>query len=108
MELRFQLLHTRGCHGYKQAMEELEMALEEAGLPARFEVILINNQVSAEKYRFFGSPTIRINGQDIDPEAVSIEKFGQEACRPYFWRDKFYDYPPKDMILEAVKACGKR
>ncbi len=103
MTLSIRFLHTRGCHGYQKAMSELEVALEEAGLPVRFEVILVNSQIMAEEYRFIGSPTIRINDVDIEPEAVDVERFGLTSCRPYFWKDKFYDYPPKDMILAAIK-----
>ncbi|MEK7368483.1 MAG: DUF2703 domain-containing protein [Planctomycetota bacterium] len=103
MKLNVQLLHTLVCHGYQKAMGELEMALEEAGLPVRFEVILVDSQAAAEKCRFIGSPTIRINDVDTDSEAAGVEKFGLDSCRPYFWKDRFYDYPPKDMILSALK-----
>ncbi|HHT9133963.1 MAG TPA: DF family (seleno)protein [Candidatus Avalokitesvara rifleensis] len=103
MELNVQLLHTLVCHGYQKAMIELEGALEEAGLPVRFEVTLVNSRAAAEQYKFIGSPTIRINGVDIELEAAGVEKFGLDSCRPYFWKDKFYDYPPKDMILSALK-----
>ncbi len=103
MTLDIQLLHTRACHGYERAMRELEVALEEAGLPVRFEVILVNSQEEAEQHRFIGSPTIRVNGTDIESEAANVEKFGTGSCRPYFWKDRFYDYPPKDMILAAIR-----
>lgn len=103
MTLNIQLLHTLSCHGYQRAMSELEGALEEAGIPIRFEVILVNSREAAEEYRFIGSPTIRVNDMDVDPEAAGVEKFGLSSCRPYFWKDKFYDYPPKDMILAAIR-----
>lgn len=103
MKLNVQLLHTLVCHGYQKAIIELEGALEEAGLPVRFEVTLVNSRAAAERYKFIGSPTIRINGVDMEPEAAGVKKFGLDSCRPYFWKDKFYDYPPKDMILAAVK-----
>ncbi|MFQ5863590.1 MAG: DUF2703 domain-containing protein [Candidatus Brocadiales bacterium] len=103
MTLNIRLLHTRDCHGYQMAMSELEVALEEVGLPVRFEVILVNNQIVADQYRFIGSPTIRINDVDIESEAAGVKKFGPASCRPYFWKDKFYDYPPKDMILAVIR-----
>lgn len=103
MKLNVQLSHTLVCHGYQKAMIELEGALEEAGLPVRFEITLVNSRAAAEQYKFIGSPTIRINGVDIELEAAGVMKFGLDSCRPYFWKDKFYDYPPKDMILSALK-----
>ena len=103
MTLNIQLLHTLDCHSYQKAINELEGALEEVGLPVRYEVILVNSRVVAEEHRFIGSPTIRINDVDIEPEAAGVEKFSLCSCRPYFWKDKFYDYPPKDMILSAIR-----
>jgi hypothetical protein len=100
---RVRLLHTETCHAYHQAFNEIEKALKEKGLPVYFEVILITSQEQAEQYKFFGSPTVQINGEDIDPKAKMVTKYSISSCRPYFWKGRFYDYPPKEMILEALK-----
>lgn len=97
------LLHTGDCHAYHQAFDEIEKALKEKGLPVQFEVMLITSEEEAEENRFFGSPTIQINGEDVDPKAKMVTKYGMCSCRPYFWKDKSYDYPPKEMIIEALK-----
>jgi hypothetical protein len=54
-------------------------------------------------YRFFGSPTVQVNGEDVDPKAKMVTKYGMSSCRPYFWNGKSYDYPPKEMIMEALR-----
>ena len=97
------LLHTEGCHAYHQAFDELEKALKEKGLPVQFEVILISSEEEAKEHKFFGSPTIQINGVDVDPKAKMVTKYGVSSCRPYFWEGKSYDYPPKEIILEVLK-----
>jgi hypothetical protein len=97
------LLHTEGCHAYHQAFDEIEKALKEKGLTVQFEVILITSEQESKKYKFFGSPTIQVNGKDVDPKAKMVTKYGMSSCRPYFWKDKSYDYPPKEMIIEALK-----
>lgn len=99
---KIRLLHTEGCHVYHQTFDELEKALKEKGLPVQFEVILITSEEEAEKYKFFGSPSIQVNEEDIDPKAKMVTKYGISACRPYFWKGKSYDYPPKEMIIEAL------
>lgn len=97
------LLHTDGCHAYHEAFDELEKALKEKGLPVQFEVILVTSEDDAKEYKFFGSPTIQVNRDDVDPKAKMVTKYGMSSCRPYFWKGKSYDYPPKEMIMEALK-----
>lgn len=100
---KIRLLHTQGCHTYHQAFDELEKALKEKGLPVRFEVVLITCEKEAEENKFLGSPTIQVNGEDVDPKAKIVTKYSISLCRLYFWKGKSYDYPPKEMILEALK-----
>lgn len=97
------LLHTEACHAYHYAFDELEKALKEKGLPVKFEVILITSEKEAKEHKFFGSPAIQVNGEDVDPKAKMVTKYSVSSCRPYFWKGKSYDYPPKEMILEALK-----
>jgi len=100
---KIRLLHTQGCHAYHQAFDEIEKALKDKGLLVQFEVILITSEKEAKEYKFFGSPAIQVNGEDVDPKAKMVTKYGMSSCRPYFWEDKSYDYPPKEMIMEALK-----
>ena len=100
---RIRLLHTEGCHAYHEALDEVEKALKEKGLPVAFEVILVTSEEEAQKHKFFGSPTVRVGGEDVDPNAKAVTKYGASSCRPYFWEGESYDYPPKGMILAALK-----
>lgn len=97
------LLHTEGCHAYHNAFDELEKALKEKGLPVQFEVRLITSEDDAKEYKFFGSPAIQVNGEDVDPKAKMVTKYSANSCRPYLWKGKSYDYPPKEIILGALK-----
>lgn len=97
------LLYTVSCHAYRRAMEELEAALDEVGLPVRFSMIRVDKQSDARKFKFSGSPALHIDGEDIDPKAGEIKNFSVVSCRPYLWDGKGYDWPPKAMIVEALK-----
>ena len=100
---KIRFLHTAGCHIYHKAIDELEEALKEKKIPVRFEVILITSEEEAKECKFFGSPAVQINGEDVDPKAKMVTKYGMSSCRPYFREGKSYDYPPKEMITEALK-----
>ena len=96
--------------------------VEDLKIEAEVEEILIDSEEKAKKYQFVGSPTIRINGKDIQEDVSkdrclpceesakrtekATEFIKQECscgCRIYFYRSKQYPYPPKEMIKEAIK-----
>ena len=59
---------------------------------------------NAVPFKFLGSPTVRINGVDIEPSARSRTDFGM-MCRRY---EDGSGVPPKDLIRAAVlEAIGK-
>lgn len=101
--MNIDLLYTASCHAYRRAMEELEAALDETGLPVIFTMIRVDKQSDAKKYKFSGSPSLHIDGEDIDPKANEIKNFSVVSCRPYLWDGKGYDWPPKAMIIDALK-----
>lgn len=101
MEIR--LLHTDDCHVWKEALSQLESALAEVGLAVKYEVINVKSTEEAQKYKFAGSPSIQIDGEDIDPRAKGIKTYTVVACRPYFYNGKSFDYPPKEMLVEELK-----
>ena len=57
-------------------LEALEETLKEKGLRAKIESVLIHNEEEARAKRFLGSPTIQVNGLDLEPSARSLEAFG--------------------------------
>lgn len=95
MESKIELLYTEACHAWKEALVQLKQVLEEAGLKTHIETILINTPQKAKKHKFFGSPTIRINGKDLEKEAEMVTKYGMSACRPYFYQGKATIFHPK-------------
>lgn len=112
---KIQLLHTESCHSYQEALGEIKEALEELGFSAEVEVILVDNPEKAQAYKFLGSPTIKINGLDLEagrgdrPVApTATENFSLSACRTYIYEGSLYHYPPKEMLLEVLKSLKER
>lgn len=62
-----EVLHFENCPHLPQTMENLEQALHDLHIAPRIEKILIRSQEEAEKNKFLGSTSIRINGEDIIP-----------------------------------------
>lgn len=100
MKVKIELLHTKECPYWKEALKTLVEVINTYKIDAELRVITIGGLRKAEKYRFPGSPTVRINGVDIDPKTIRSVGLG---CRIYFHEGKPYGYPPRGMIIAALK-----
>jgi DNA-binding transcriptional MerR regulator len=58
----------------------------------------------AARLRFLGSPTIRVNGVDIDPVARSSTEYGLK-CRVYRAGERFVGVPPRELLEHAIQEA---
>lgn len=101
------------CQGTDQGLEEaiadVTKVLESAGVEIIVNKIHINSKEKAIQYRFVTSPTIRVNGRDIQMEFKESlcetcgDLCGDEVdCRVWVYKGKEYNVPPKAMIIDAI------
>jgi hypothetical protein len=97
---RVELLFWDGCPSHPQALADLRAAMEELGLdPDTILVREVDTDQRAERERFVGSPTIRIDGEDVDPpgdEPVGL------TCRVYRLADGRYSPVPDPATVRAA------
>ena len=105
--MKVELLWWEGCPSTEKALEELRAALAEQGLdPEGVELREVTSDEQAERERFFGSPTIRIEGRDLQPAAEG-EPVGL-SCRVYRLRDGRPSPTPDPADLrDALAAEGR-
>ena len=65
--MRVELLWWEGCPSHPQALADLREALREEGIDEQVHLRHIASDEEAEREHFPGSPTIRIDGQDVFP-----------------------------------------
>jgi hypothetical protein len=58
----------------------------------------------AESEHFLGSPTVRVDGDDVDPTANGREEFGLE-CRLYRTEEGLVGTPPEEWIRAALRRA---
>ncbi|NLZ90715.1 MAG: DUF2703 domain-containing protein, partial [Clostridiales bacterium] len=92
-----------------KALEEVSGLLKAAGFDITVNKINITSKEMAVKHRFVSSPTIRINGTDIDLEVKETtcaecgDLCGDSVdCRVWTYEDIEYSEPPKAMIINAI------
>lgn len=104
--LEIKIIHNKECGFWREVAAAVRDILKNKSIAARVEEVLIANDEQAKEFKFFGSPQIVINGEDIDPQAASVTNFHASGCRPYFYQGQFYDYPPREMIEEALRSAA--
>jgi hypothetical protein len=98
-----ELFWWEGCPSHPEALADLERILGEEGFPQQVKLVEIESDEQAVRERFPGSPTIRIDGEDIiapgDGEPFSL------TCRVYRLRD---GRPSPTPDPEDVRAALRR
>jgi hypothetical protein len=80
-----ELLWWRGCPSWERALSELRTAMEAVGLDSGAALVReIETDAEAESADFVGSPTIRVDGTDIQPPGDLPTGL---TCRVYRLRD---------------------
>ncbi|MDK2796197.1 MAG: hypothetical protein PWQ58_1396 [Archaeoglobaceae archaeon] len=98
MKPKIRFLYFEGCPHAEPALKLLKETLEELKVDTEIETIEIKTLDDAEKYNFLGSPTIQINGLDI--EKKRREQKAVMGCRVY---ENGSGVPPKELIVEALR-----
>jgi len=103
--MRVELLFWAGCPSHGKALRELQEVLRESGYdPEAVIVREIETDDDAASEGFVGSPTIRIDGADMQP--LADEPTGL-TCRIYRRRDgRISPTPDPADVREAVLAAS--
>jgi hypothetical protein len=96
-----ELLYFDGCPTYEGLLPKLRDLLAELVPEAELVLRRIDTVEQAERQRFLGSPTVRVNGIDIDPGAPSRREYGLE-CRLYRTPEGASPLPPESWIRQAL------
>lgn len=99
--LNIELLYFTGCPNYQRALTVLQEAIKAAKLRASIDLVAVETQEEAERQRFYGSPTIRVNGMDIAPPDPLAQP--ALACRVYrTTQGTLSPIPPVEAIAAAL------
>ncbi|MGB8932444.1 MAG: thioredoxin family protein [Anaeromyxobacteraceae bacterium] len=67
--MKLQILMSPGCGHGRQTVALMSQVVRELALPDELETIEVTTIEEAERLGFPGSPTVRVNGVDIEPQA---------------------------------------
>jgi hypothetical protein len=99
---RIELFYWEGCPSYPEALELLRAVLAERGIDSEVELREVRTHEQADELRFPGSPTIRIDGRDVDPDGAKAQP--ALACRIYRLPDgRVSPVPSREQLEEALR-----
>ena len=105
MAVTIELLHFEGCPSHEAFLPQLRELLAQAGLNAPILERRVESDEAAQHERFLGSPTLRIDGVDIDPGAGERRDYGLK-CRLYPTPDGLRGAPPDQWVLDALARAA--
>lgn len=96
-----EILYFDGCPNHEGLETHVRTLLADTGVELPITVRRIDSEAEARAERFLGSPTIRVNGVDVDPTAATHDTYGI-MCRVYPTDDGPRGTPPDGWILAAL------
>jgi hypothetical protein len=102
-----EVLYVQDCPNYQGALALVERVQGELGIDAELRTTLILDQAAAEQARFPGSPTVRVDGHDVEPGSEPATEY-TVACRLYRLEHRFAGQPEERWVREALQQAAGR
>lgn len=100
--VRIEVLFIEGCPGFLPVVESIKEIIAEEAIDAEINFILIETLEDARKLQFIGSPTVRINGRDIEADIIrNIKDYGLRS-RTYNVEGRRSEHPSRSMIQDTI------
>ncbi|MEX2303299.1 MAG: hypothetical protein WD733_20325 [Bryobacterales bacterium] len=98
-----ELYYFKDCPSYATAAANLKAALRAEDLPENIEMVEVTSEEDAQRKRFIGSPTIRIDGVDLEGPEAEAKGYGF-GCRVYSGNGHTTGWPSIEQIRSAVRT----
>ena len=102
-DLRVELLYTPDCPFWESVRSDLHRVLSEGAIETPIQLVLVGSQEDADFLEFHGSPTVRLNGDDVVPMPPGTPP--AMGCRVYRQPGGgLSGRIPEDLLRDAVRA----
>ena len=103
-----EVLYFAHCPNVDATLDRVRSAVEEVGLVGVNEVreVAVDSDATALAVRFLGSPTVRVDGVDVEPGAESRRDYGLQ-CRVYRDGERLEGAVPLSRIVAALRGQPK-
>lgn len=103
-----QVLFFDGCPNHETLLLHLRELLNANGAEStNIELVRVEDADAAARERFLGSPTVRIDGEDVEPGAGERTDFGLK-CRLFATAEGLRGVPADEWVLGALERAWAR
>ena len=102
---RVEILYFDGCPNHEPTRALVDQVAAELGLQAEIELVEVADPDSATRLRFLGSPSVRVDGRDVEPGADERSDFVL-SCRVYRSERGLAGQPEADWIRRALSEAS--
>jgi mercuric ion transport protein len=99
--MNIEVLYFEGCPNHLPALEMVRETLNSLGRQDEIHQVEVRTHADAEATAFVGSPSIRINGADIEEWARTTKNFGL-SCRTYLDGSHRSGVPSRELLRRAI------
>jgi hypothetical protein len=99
--MNVEILHIDDCPSWGDGLKNMLEALLGESLSVEIDLVLVKDEQQAERLKFLGSPSFRIDGQDLWPE--ERENYAL-SCRIYSTPRGLLGAPSVEMLRERIQA----
>ena len=96
-----EVLYVQDCPHYRETLALVDRVRGELGIDTELRTTLIVDQAAADQARFAGSPTVRVDGRDVEPGSEPVTKYVL-GCRLYRLEHRFAGQPEERWVREAL------
>jgi hypothetical protein len=101
--VKVEVLFFDGCPNHEALLPRLRALLDAGGAKdTDMDLVRVEDAEAAATNRFLGSPTIRIDGEDVEPDAEERTDFGLK-CRLFATPDGLRGIPADEWVLGALE-----
>lgn len=104
--MKVEILYFEGCPNHIPTVEMVEGVLKQEDIRADIATIDVRDAETVQSLRFIGSPSIRVNGVDIEPGRENDPPFF--GCRTYSVSGRTIGVPPEQWLVEALRRRSQK
>jgi hypothetical protein len=98
---RVEILYFESCPNHESARALVERLARELDVQPAIELVEVVDADAAVAHRFLGSPTVRVDGVDVEPGAERRRDF-TFSCRVYHSDGRACEQPAESWIRDAL------
>jgi hypothetical protein len=100
---KVEVLVFEGCPNVEATLAQVRTAIAATNEPADLKIVHVESDEAAVRLRFLGSPTVRVDGIDVDASAGDRDDYGLQ-CRIYAIDGHLHGVPSAESVASALRG----